>query len=61
MSKSRAVYAVLVAHRTPSGASHVGRRAEPWVENELAGKTGALEIIFKARAARRRPHADPRS
>ena len=52
MSKSRAVYAVLVAHRTPSGvvASDVWG-SEPWVENELAGKTGALEIIFKARAS----------
>ena len=61
MSKSRAVYAVLVAHRTPSGAvtSDVWG-SEPWVENELAGKTGALEIIFKARASPS-PHSRTRT
>jgi hypothetical protein len=52
MSRCRAVYAVLVAHRLESGgiASELWGSA-PWVENELAGQTGALELIWKGKAA----------
>ena len=54
MSKSRAVYAVLVARRCERTGAVVSETwgSEPWVAGELGGTTGVLEIVFRGHAAR---------
>ena len=54
MSRSRAVYAVLVARRCERTGAVVSETwgSEPWVAGELGGTTGVLEIVFRGHAAR---------
>jgi hypothetical protein len=53
MQKSKAVYAVWVAYQNhATGAVHTDMwGSAPWVEKELGGKVGIVDIIWKAKAA----------
>ena len=52
MQKSKAVYAVWVAYQnTNTGTIHTDMwGSAPWVEKELGGKVGIVDIIWKAKA-----------
>jgi len=51
MQKSKAVYAVWVAYMNTNGTVQTDMwGSAPWVEKELGGKTGIVEIIWKAKA-----------
>ena len=52
MQKSKAVYAVWVAHHNPVTNTVTTDLwgSAPWVEKELGGKAGICEIIWKAKA-----------